>query len=88
MESEVLHFDGTMPRFSLNANFMPRSSDGGFFLELSTEIRTNIIQRKGTVTAAIMVMQAMVTRISRNFQFISSSFGADILQQKAVKETF
>ena len=31
MESEVLHFGGTMPRSSQIANFMPQFSDQGFF---------------------------------------------------------
>ena len=47
VESEVLHFGGQMPRSSQIANFMPWFSDQGFFLELSTEIRTNIIQKFG-----------------------------------------
>ena len=45
VESEVLHFGGQMPRSSQIANFMPWFSDQGFFLELSTEIRTHIIQK-------------------------------------------
>ena len=45
VESEVLHFGGQMPRSSQIANFMPWFSDQGFFLELSTENRTNIIRR-------------------------------------------
>ena len=32
VESEVLHFGGQMPRSSQIANFMPWSSDWGFFL--------------------------------------------------------